>query len=132
MVDEEHYQKVTSFVRGSTLVGYFVASLLSQLLVSLANLDYYYLNVISLVNVSIAFLIALALPMPKTSLFFFAKSNEQAKNKLDNDSNTLMNPSGSVKVDTDEKLIESRPSAVSCLAGVYSRSILIFYRCGYL
>lgn len=92
-------------------MGYFVASLLSQLLVSLADLDYYYLNVISLVNVSISFLIALALPIPRTSLFFFAEANE-AKNKLD--SNTLMNSSRSVKVDTNERIIESHPSAVSC------------------
>ena len=74
IVDESRYQFVTSCVRSTTLVGYFFGSILSQLLVSFAKLSYFYLNVISLVNVSIAFIISWFLPMPQTSLFFFAST----------------------------------------------------------
>ena len=79
IVDEDRYQFVTSCVRATTLVGNFIGSLLSQLLVSLAHLDYFYLNVISLVNVSIAFVISCFLPMPRTSLFFFASTDSPEK-----------------------------------------------------
>nr|CAB3266126.1 thiamine transporter 1-like [Phallusia mammillata] len=71
IVKSEHYQRVTSYVRATTLFGLFFGSLLAQLLVSLAHLDYLYLNVISLANVTIGFFIALLLPMPKRTLFFF-------------------------------------------------------------
>ncbi|KAM9316443.1 thiamine transporter 2 [Gastrophryne carolinensis] len=73
VVDTEHYQKVTSYCRSITLVGFTVASVLGQLLVSLAGVSYFYLNVISLVSVSIAFVSSLALPMPKKSMFFHKK-----------------------------------------------------------
>ncbi|CAK8698310.1 unnamed protein product [Clavelina lepadiformis] len=81
VVEEKHYQLVTSYIRSATLLGYFLASLLSQLLVSLADLSYYYLNVISLVNVSIAFVIALFLPMPKRTLFFYASNNASSESR---------------------------------------------------
>ena len=60
------------------LVAYTVASALAQLLVSLAGLSYFYLNVISLASVSVAFLFSLFLPMPKKSMFFHAKPSQEA------------------------------------------------------
>ncbi|XP_027445933.2 thiamine transporter 2-like isoform X1 [Zalophus californianus] len=79
VVSPEHYQKVSSYCRSITLVAYTAASVLAQLLVSLASLSYFYLNVISLVSVSVAFLLSLFLPMPKKSMFFHAKSGKEVQ-----------------------------------------------------
>ncbi|XP_032256624.1 thiamine transporter 2-like isoform X1 [Phoca vitulina] len=79
VVSPEHYQKVSGYCRSITLVAYTVASVLAQLLVSLASLSYFYLNVISLVSVSVAFLLSLFLPMPKKSMFFHAKSSKEVR-----------------------------------------------------
>ncbi|XP_045151681.1 thiamine transporter 2 [Echinops telfairi] len=78
VVSPEHYQKVSSYCRSITLVAYTAASVLAQLLVSLANLPYFYLNVMSMVCVSMAFLFSLILPMPKKSLFFHAKPSKES------------------------------------------------------
>ncbi|XP_006760457.2 PREDICTED: thiamine transporter 2 [Myotis davidii] len=78
VVSPEHYQKVSGYCRGVMLVAYTAASVLAQLLVSLAKMSYFYLNVICLVSVSVAFLFSLFLPMPKKSMFFHAKPNKEA------------------------------------------------------
>ncbi|XP_033110338.1 thiamine transporter 2-like [Anneissia japonica] len=70
VVTPEHYQKVSSFTRSSVLIGRFFAGVLGQLLLSLNLLEYFGLNVISMVSVSIAFLISLSLPLVKTSVYF--------------------------------------------------------------
>ncbi|XP_068136628.1 thiamine transporter 2 isoform X2 [Hyperolius riggenbachi] len=85
VVDTEHYQKVTSYCRSITLVGFTVASVLGQLLVSLAGLSYFYLNAISLVSVSIAFLSSLWLPMPKKSMFFHRRATEDPTGRTSED-----------------------------------------------
>ncbi|XP_067898631.1 thiamine transporter 2-like [Heterodontus francisci] len=77
VVSSEHYQKVTSYCRSVTLVAYTVGSILGQVLVSVWNVPYFYLNVISLVSVSVAFLSSIPLPMPKRSMFFHKKSTEK-------------------------------------------------------
>uniref|UniRef100_A0A8C0A9S2 Thiamine transporter 2 n=1 Tax=Bos mutus grunniens TaxID=30521 RepID=A0A8C0A9S2_BOSMU len=74
VVSLEHYQKVSGYCKSVTLVAYTAASVLAQLLVFLASLSYFYLNIISLASVSVAFLFSLFLPMPKKSMFFHAKS----------------------------------------------------------
>ncbi|XP_058389121.1 thiamine transporter 2 [Diceros bicornis minor] len=79
VVSPEHYQKVSGYCRSITLVAYTAASVLAQLLVSLASLSYFYLNVISLVSVSIAFLFSLFLPMPQKSMFFHAKPSKEVE-----------------------------------------------------
>uniref|UniRef100_A0A8C0XL54 Thiamine transporter 2 n=1 Tax=Castor canadensis TaxID=51338 RepID=A0A8C0XL54_CASCN len=81
VVSPEYYQKVSGYCRSVTLVAYTAASVLAQLLVSLANLAYFYLNVISLASVSVAFFFSLFLPMPKKSMFFHAKPNKEAPRK---------------------------------------------------
>ncbi|XP_026970253.1 thiamine transporter 2 [Sagmatias obliquidens] len=81
VVSPEHYQKVSGYCRSATLVAYTAASVLAQLLVSLANLSYFYLNVISLASVSMAFLFSLFLPMPKKSMFFHAKPSKEGPPK---------------------------------------------------
>ncbi|XP_078420694.1 thiamine transporter 2-like [Cetorhinus maximus] len=77
VVNSEHYQKVTSYCRSVTLVAYTLGSILGQILVSVWNAPYFYLNVIALVSVSIAFLSSILLPMPKTSMFFHTKEAEK-------------------------------------------------------
>ncbi|XP_039711496.1 thiamine transporter 2 isoform X2 [Pteropus medius] len=79
VVSPEHYQKVSGYCRGITLVAYTTAAVLAQLLVSLAKISYFYLNVISLVSVSMAFLFSLCLPMPKKSMFFHAKPSKEVQ-----------------------------------------------------
>ena len=43
------------------------------MLVSLANIDYYYLNIIALTNICIGLCISFFLPMPKKTLFFYTE-----------------------------------------------------------
>ncbi|EHB18164.1 Thiamine transporter 2 [Heterocephalus glaber] len=69
VVSPEHYQRVSSYCRSVTLVAYTVASVLAQLLVSLANLSYFYLHVMSLISVSVAFTLSLFLSVLKKSTF---------------------------------------------------------------
>ncbi|KAM9226170.1 LOW QUALITY PROTEIN: thiamine transporter 2-like [Dugong dugon] len=82
VVSPEHYQKVSGYCRSVSLVAYTATSVLAQLLVSLVNLSYIYLNVISLASVSVACLFLLFLPMPKKSMCFHAKSSKEATQKL--------------------------------------------------
>ncbi|XP_045838275.1 thiamine transporter 1 isoform X3 [Meles meles] len=70
VVDLNMYQKVTSYCRSATLVGFTVGSVLGQILVSVAGWSLFSLNVISLTCVSVAFAVAWFLPMPQKSLFF--------------------------------------------------------------
>ncbi|XP_032646777.1 thiamine transporter 1 isoform X2 [Chelonoidis abingdonii] len=70
IVDLNLYQKVTSYCRSATLVGYTVGSICGQILVSVANWSLFSLNVLSLTSVSVAFATAWFLPMPQKSLFF--------------------------------------------------------------
>lgn len=79
VVDNDYYQKATSYVRTSTQMGLFLGSALSQILVSVAHVDYIYLNVISLINVSIGFVISFFLPSPKRTLYFFHEVSQVAK-----------------------------------------------------
>ncbi|KAM4771174.1 thiamine transporter 2-like [Rhinophrynus dorsalis] len=91
VVDSEHYQKVTSYCRSITLVGFTVAAVLGQILVSLAGVSYFYLNVITLTSVSLAFVASLFLPMPSKSMFFHRK---ETGNSIDSASKESKLPSG--------------------------------------
>ncbi|XP_051465630.1 thiamine transporter 1 isoform X3 [Apus apus] len=77
VVDVNLYQKVTSYCRSATLVGYTVGSVSGQVLVSVAGWSLFSLNVITLTSISIAFGTAWFLPMPQKSLFFHHVSNQQ-------------------------------------------------------
>uniref|UniRef100_A0A8C4U1G0 Solute carrier family 19 member 2 n=1 Tax=Falco tinnunculus TaxID=100819 RepID=A0A8C4U1G0_FALTI len=77
VVDVNLYQKVTSYCRSATLVGYTVGSLSGQVLVSVAGWSLFSLNVISLTSISIAFGTAWFLPMPQKSLFFHHVPSQQ-------------------------------------------------------
>ncbi|XP_074497848.1 solute carrier family 19 member 3b [Sebastes fasciatus] len=73
VIPVENYQRATGYLRSAMLAGYTFGATLGQLLVSLAGLDYFYLNVITLGIVSMAFLVSFWLPMPQRSLFFKGK-----------------------------------------------------------
>ncbi|XP_059678767.1 thiamine transporter 2 [Gavia stellata] len=73
VVSADHYQRVTSYCRSITLVAATVAAVLGQLLVSLADVSYFYLNAITLASVSLAFVCSFFLPMPQKSMFFHRK-----------------------------------------------------------
>lgn len=47
-VHKEHYQQVTSHARASTLIGRFLAAVISQIGISLGFMDYRDLNYLSL------------------------------------------------------------------------------------
>ncbi|XP_007519372.1 thiamine transporter 2 [Erinaceus europaeus] len=79
VVSLEHYQKVSSYCRSVTLVSYTMASALAQLLVSVANVPYFYLNVITLASFCVAFLLSFFLPMPEKSMFFHAKPGREVQ-----------------------------------------------------
>nr|XP_014342358.1 PREDICTED: thiamine transporter 1 [Latimeria chalumnae] len=83
VVDPSLYQKVTSYCRSATLVGYTVGSVTGQLLVSVADWSLYSLNIISLICVSIAFATAWFLPLPQKSLFFHQNLKELGGKELE-------------------------------------------------
>ncbi|XP_070685061.1 solute carrier family 19 member 3b [Pempheris klunzingeri] len=66
----ENYQRATGYLRSAMLAGYTFGASLGQILISLAGVDYFYINAITLGTVSLAFLVSFWLPMPQRSLFF--------------------------------------------------------------
>lgn len=85
----EKYQRATGYLRGALMAGYTFGASLGQVLVSVAGLDYFYLNAITLGIEIVAFLLSLCLPMPKTSLFFKgAQIPSTEKDSLVQDSGT--------------------------------------------
>ncbi|XP_068571865.1 solute carrier family 19 member 3b isoform X2 [Cebidichthys violaceus] len=70
VIPVENYQRATGYLRSAMLAGYTFGASLGQMLVSLAGIDYFYINAITLGNVSMAFLISFWLPMPQRRLFF--------------------------------------------------------------
>uniref|UniRef100_A0A672FBU8 Thiamine transporter 1-like n=1 Tax=Salarias fasciatus TaxID=181472 RepID=A0A672FBU8_SALFA len=74
VIPVEHYQRATGYLRSAMLAGYTIGASLGQMLISLAGMDYFYINAITLGIVSIAFLVSFWLPMPKRSLFFKGKN----------------------------------------------------------
>ncbi|KAE8604739.1 hypothetical protein XENTR_v10014814 [Xenopus tropicalis] len=85
VVDAEHYQKVTSYCRCVTLVGFTVAAVLGQILVSLAGVSYFYLNVITLASVSVAFVASIFLPMPSKTMFFHKRMEKEPVQEASSD-----------------------------------------------
>ncbi|XP_022608730.1 thiamine transporter 2-like [Seriola dumerili] len=80
VVHASYYQRVTSYVRASILLGYSVGGLLAQLLVSLGGVSLYCLAFVTLISVSIALITSFFLPMPKTSLFLNGTYSAQQRN----------------------------------------------------
>ncbi|XP_027731809.1 thiamine transporter 2 [Vombatus ursinus] len=113
VVSAEHYQKVTSYCRSVTLVGYTVASVLSQLLVSLAHVSYFYLNVITMVSLSVAFIFTFFLPMPQKSMFFHKKVGAETQGSAHKDAVALEMPGKEGSPVSQEECDTSESSATS-------------------
>ncbi len=64
-IDEKHYQRATSFVRGAVLGGRCLAYTLGQILISTGVGDYFLLNYISFASVSFILILSIVLPSPK-------------------------------------------------------------------
>ncbi|KAM8854231.1 solute carrier family 19 member 3b [Synchiropus picturatus] len=73
VIPVENYQRATGYLRSAMLSGYTFGASLGQILVSVAGLDLFYINTITLGIVMVAFLISLWLPMPRRSMFFKGK-----------------------------------------------------------
>ncbi|XP_054650887.1 thiamine transporter 2-like [Dunckerocampus dactyliophorus] len=70
VIPSENYQRATGYLRSAMLFGYTFGAGLGQILISLAGLDYFDINAITLGVLSVAFLISFWLPMPQRSMFF--------------------------------------------------------------
>ncbi|XP_061924310.1 solute carrier family 19 member 3b [Entelurus aequoreus] len=70
IIPMENYQRATGYLRSAVLFGYTFGAGLGQILISLAGLDYFHINAITLGVVSVAFLLSFWLPKPKRSMFF--------------------------------------------------------------
>ncbi|KAG8002111.1 Thiamine transporter 2, partial [Nibea albiflora] len=73
VIPVENYQRATGYLRSAMLSGYTFGAGLGQMLVSLAGVDLFHINAITLGIVSMALLISFWLPMPQRSLFFKGK-----------------------------------------------------------
>uniref|UniRef100_A0A665W581 Solute carrier family 19 member 3b n=1 Tax=Echeneis naucrates TaxID=173247 RepID=A0A665W581_ECHNA len=79
IIPSENYQRATGYLRSAMLAGYTFGASLGQVLVSIAEMDYFYINAISLGIVSMAFFISLWLPMPQRRMFFKGKKDADIK-----------------------------------------------------
>ncbi|XP_039987234.1 solute carrier family 19 member 3b [Xiphias gladius] len=75
VIPVENFQRATGYLRSAMMAGYTFGASLGQVLVSLAGVDYFYINAITLGIVSVAFLISFWLPMPQRSMFFKGKKD---------------------------------------------------------
>uniref|UniRef100_F7CHV8 Solute carrier family 19 member 3 n=1 Tax=Xenopus tropicalis TaxID=8364 RepID=F7CHV8_XENTR len=82
VVGSEHYQRVTGYCRSITLVGCTLGSVIGQMLVSLAGVSYFNLNVMSVTSTLVALLCSLFLPMPSSSMFVHRKMAGDTTNIL--------------------------------------------------
>ncbi|KAK7144512.1 hypothetical protein R3I94_010816 [Phoxinus phoxinus] len=64
------YQRVASYSRSAVLMGVFTSSVLGQMCLSLGNVSYMTLSVVSLGFVIFGLLLSFCLPWPKRSMFF--------------------------------------------------------------
>ncbi|XP_046891908.1 solute carrier family 19 member 3b [Hypomesus transpacificus] len=70
VIPEARYQRATGYIRSAMLAGSTVGATLAQLLVSLAGVEYFYINTITLGIQSMSFFLSFWLPMPKQGMFF--------------------------------------------------------------
>ncbi|XP_012580668.1 PREDICTED: LOW QUALITY PROTEIN: thiamine transporter 2-like [Condylura cristata] len=122
VVSPEHYQRVSGYCRSVMLAAYTVASVLAQLLVSLARLPYFYLNAISLASVSLACLCSLFLPMPRKSLFFHAKRSLEVEKSPSREAAVEEAPEWEAPGWAEEKPTSRVPTVSGQLAGGRGRS----------
>ncbi|XP_061683388.1 thiamine transporter 1-like [Syngnathoides biaculeatus] len=89
VIPHENYQRATGYLRSAMLFGYTFGAGLGQVLVSLAGLDYFDINAITLGTSSVAFLISLWLPRPQRSMFFKGGETAALPGKTDGPDDTV-------------------------------------------
>ncbi|XP_071391586.1 reduced folate transporter [Centroberyx affinis] len=82
LVSPGMYQRVASYSRSSVLMGVFTSSVVGQLCMSLGNVNYSTLSIVSLGFVSFGLLLSMCLPWPKRSMFFNRAHYEQQQKEL--------------------------------------------------
>lgn len=118
LVSPSLYQRVAGYSRSSVLFGVFTSSVVGQLCMSLGNITYYTLNILSLGFVSFGLLLALCLPWPKRSLFFNRMRNQEQKERAEVATKSeldKMNPKAGV----------SSSAAPLCSASRWKGSVLV-------
>ena len=80
-VNPNLFQKVTSFTRVALLLGRFLSGILAQIFVSAGIMDFRQLNFLTLVSVSMATFVAMALPSVGRTQYF----NREDETKLEKD-----------------------------------------------
>ncbi|KAI4903544.1 hypothetical protein NFI96_030847, partial [Prochilodus magdalenae] len=70
VIPPQCYQRATGFVRSAMLSGSTFGATLGQLLISLAGVSYFTVNVITLGLMGTAFVVSFLLPMPQHGVFF--------------------------------------------------------------
>lgn len=111
-VTDTYFRRVSGFIRASSLAGRFLAASLGQILITFVQVKYFTLNIISMVNVCIAFLISLSLPKVKFSFYFHREAEINSGITRDvsqtkNDTNCQIFSVSNDKVDrSDEKIFK--------------------------
>ena len=81
VLDKKYFQKVTSYVRSTCLIGQFIGSVVGQVLVLFLGVDVVlYLHVATLASTSLALFLSFFLPMPIKKVL----SNEHLNKKVEN------------------------------------------------
>lgn len=93
LVSPSLYQRVAGYSRASILFGYFTGSVMGQLCISVGNVRYYTLNVVTLGLSSFLLLLSLCLPWPKRSIFFNQTQNPQQRELATKSELDKINPS---------------------------------------
>ncbi|KAK5868310.1 hypothetical protein PBY51_009337 [Eleginops maclovinus] len=117
----ENYQRATGYVRSAMLAGYTFGASLGQVLVSVAELDLFYLNAITLGIVSMALLISFWLPMPQRGLFFKGKAAAAVGSNSHQDGPLGADRPGEAVMDKDEVGSGKKKMELNGDAGWHSR-----------
>ena len=116
-VTETYFRRVSGFIRASSLAGRFLAASLGQILITFGNVSYFTLNIISMTNVCIAFVISLFLPKVKFS-FYFHKETDITPSNVVNNYQTSSSPDP-IGISQNENLdIKKGPTKISFIGGL--------------
>lgn len=100
VVDEEYYQRVTSYTRAATLIGRGFSDVLGQILISTDTTNLLVLNYISFGSVCIAVIVCMFLPKVQKSIFLFTEESYIQFEKTDsyeNENETVFETTYSIK-----------------------------------
>ncbi|XP_067207469.1 thiamine transporter 1-like isoform X2 [Linepithema humile] len=100
-VDKQHYQELTSHTKAASLFGHSVSGIVAQLTASFELLNYYQLNYLTVLAITVATIWSLFLPPVDRSIYF---------HHVDNFSNDNENPATLIQ-EMKEMINQSQPSS---------------------